>query len=230
MDFGIDGLPDNSIGFIEGYLMQDIEDIKLRVSFHSYLNYSDEAFLKAFSAWVEHIWGYGKYSRKSWRNDYIMAMGLAGECGEVLELLKKHARDPKKNILDKEKLKEEMGDVLYYIVKLANRYEIPLKEIIQTNFKKLEERYVNKVRERNTRKSKRRSTSIKRRTRKTVTKSKARNPFHEKSEQLKESFCPQCGFSHNKIMEGCLREVFCCDCGFGHVPGYKDCVVIKNPC
>ena len=48
------------------------------------------------------------------------ALGLAGESGEVCDLLKKHwgHRQP----LDREKLKKELGDVLWYVGAIADQF------------------------------------------------------------------------------------------------------------
>ena len=71
------------------------------------------------------------------RDLYIMSTGLPGESGEVCELLKKHVRDGK---LDTEKLKKELGDVLFYLTRIALRFDLTLDEIILANVAKLEDR------------------------------------------------------------------------------------------
>jgi NTP pyrophosphatase (non-canonical NTP hydrolase) len=45
-----------------------------------------------------------------------LGLGLAGECGEVVELVKKLLRDGK---LDSDHLCEELGDVAYYWARLC---------------------------------------------------------------------------------------------------------------
>lgn len=67
------------------------------------------------------------------------SMGLAGEAGETCDLLKKvifHGHD-----LDKEKLKLELGDVLFYLTWLADVYGFQMSEIAQANITKLRARY-----------------------------------------------------------------------------------------
>lgn len=69
------------------------------------------------------------------------ALGLTGEAGEVADLIKKvighgHA-------LDVEKLKLELGDVLWYIAALANDLGITLQDIAEANIEKLKKRYPN---------------------------------------------------------------------------------------
>ena len=72
------------------------------------------------------------------------ALGLAGETGEVLEIIKKMIRD-KGGVFetipeDREKLKKELGDVLWYLSALAFYNDIKLEDIAKTNLEKLASR------------------------------------------------------------------------------------------
>lgn len=58
-----------------------------------------------------------------WRQRFIMATGAAGENGEVLELLKKHARD---GHLDEHQLALELGDALVYLTRIAQDHGLTL--------------------------------------------------------------------------------------------------------
>jgi NTP pyrophosphatase (non-canonical NTP hydrolase) len=70
------------------------------------------------------------------------ALGLAGEVGEVLEHIKKDRREGERHQpMDKEALTKELGDVLWYLTKVANTYEISLKDIAQGNIDKLTKRH-----------------------------------------------------------------------------------------
>jgi len=71
------------------------------------------------------------------RQKFIMTVGLGGEVGEVLELLKKDVRDGK---LDVDDLALELGDVLYYLVKIADSHGLRLKDLMERNKAKLEHR------------------------------------------------------------------------------------------
>nr|WP_253256408.1 nucleoside triphosphate pyrophosphohydrolase family protein [Moorella sp. E306M] len=67
------------------------------------------------------------------------AMGLAGETGEVVDYLKKvcfHGHP-----LDKNKLAEELGDLLWYIATIANTADLYLDRIADRNIEKLKKRY-----------------------------------------------------------------------------------------
>ena len=68
-----------------------------------------------------------------------LCMGLCGECGEVVDYLKKYIYHG--HLVEKKKLVEELGDVMWYITNLATLFEIPMTYILEENIKKLEERY-----------------------------------------------------------------------------------------
>lgn len=66
-------------------------------------------------------------------------MGLAGETGEVVDILKKavfHGHET-----DVAKLKDELGDVLWYLANLATELDLNLEDIADQNIEKLRKRY-----------------------------------------------------------------------------------------
>jgi NTP pyrophosphatase (non-canonical NTP hydrolase) len=65
------------------------------------------------------------------------ALGLVGEAGEASEKVKKWHRDGKLVPLD---LAKELGDVLYYLTRLANTVGYRLEDIAQLNVEKLNDR------------------------------------------------------------------------------------------
>jgi len=68
------------------------------------------------------------------------ALGLAGETGEVMELIKKGMRD--QHVVDRERLTKELGDVLWYLARIADDHGIKLSDIAATNLNKLAQRKV----------------------------------------------------------------------------------------
>lgn len=66
-------------------------------------------------------------------------MGLCGESGECIDLVKKHLHHGHE--LDKEKLTKELGDVLWYVAEIATYLQIDLEEIMEKNIEKLNKRY-----------------------------------------------------------------------------------------
>ena len=69
----------------------------------------------------------------------IYAMGLSGEAGEVVDLLKKNVGH--KHDLDKAKLVKEIGDVFWYLAVLGNRLGFPITANPDLNSDKLDSLY-----------------------------------------------------------------------------------------
>ncbi len=71
------------------------------------------------------------------RHDVLIngVMGLCGESGEAIDLVKKHLAQG--HPLDREKLIKELGDVAWYLAETA----WALEEVLQTNIDKLKARY-----------------------------------------------------------------------------------------
>ena len=69
----------------------------------------------------------------------ISACGLAGEAGEVVELIKKYVGHGQTPSLTR--IGEELGDVLWYVADIASRYDLNLDGIAANNIRKLRERY-----------------------------------------------------------------------------------------
>lgn len=67
------------------------------------------------------------------------AMGLSGEAGEVIDLVKKHMFQGHE--MDIEKLIDEAGDCLWYIAEIAAGLGVTLEEIARHNIDKLWKRY-----------------------------------------------------------------------------------------
>ena len=66
-------------------------------------------------------------------------MGMCGEAGEAIDLLKKHRAQGA--ALDIDRLAKEVGDCLWYIAEFAEASGISLAEIAQRNIAKLKARY-----------------------------------------------------------------------------------------
>ena len=69
-------------------------------------------------------------------------LGLANEAGEVAGKVKKIFRD-KGGVIggtEREALKAELGDVLWYLAQVCTELEIPLDEVAESNLDKLLDR------------------------------------------------------------------------------------------
>lgn len=69
------------------------------------------------------------------------ALGLVGEAGEVAELVKKHLFHG--HPIDKAAVTKELGDVLWYVARLAAALGISLGDVAVRNLDKLQRRYPN---------------------------------------------------------------------------------------
>lgn len=66
-------------------------------------------------------------------------MGLAGESGECVDIVKKAMFQGHE--LDKDKLLEELGDCMWYCAELASGLGVSLETVAMNNYKKLLKRY-----------------------------------------------------------------------------------------
>ena len=70
---------------------------------------------------------------------YNGILGLAGETGECADLVKKHFYQDGREII--QNLKDEAGDVLWYVVEVISAMGWTLEEVAQHNVDKLRKRY-----------------------------------------------------------------------------------------
>jgi NTP pyrophosphatase (non-canonical NTP hydrolase) len=66
-------------------------------------------------------------------------MGLCGESGEAIDILKKSMYQG--HPLDEEHLKKELGDVAWYLAEAATALGVPLSAILEGNLAKLKARF-----------------------------------------------------------------------------------------
>lgn len=68
------------------------------------------------------------------------ALGLASEAGEVAGKVKKYMRDGGSFTFLRDQLRDELGDVLWYVATLAHDLDLDLDEVALNNIKKLTDR------------------------------------------------------------------------------------------
>ena len=66
-------------------------------------------------------------------------MGLCGESGEAIDLVKKHLFQGHE--LDREAMATELGDIAWYLAEAATALELDLDDILEANIAKLRRRY-----------------------------------------------------------------------------------------
>ena len=72
----------------------------------------------------------------------VPMLGLAGETGQLLSEYKKHLRDGEAHRLFKERVSEELGDLLWYIANVAGKFDLTLDEIAAGNLAKVRARFM----------------------------------------------------------------------------------------
>lgn len=91
---------------------------------------------------------YQRLSRRTWRRVYTdhpivyPTLGLVNEAGEVAGKVKKIFRD-KGGVIspeDREALKSELGDVLWYLAQICTELDLSLEEVAAYNLTKLFDR------------------------------------------------------------------------------------------
>lgn len=75
-------------------------------------------------------------------NDLHMIIGITTESSEISDAYKKHFAYGKE--LDLVNIKEEVGDIMWYISNLCNLHDWDLRDIMSTNIAKLQARYPEK--------------------------------------------------------------------------------------
>jgi len=77
-----------------------------------------------------------QYPTDGARGEAISLFGLIGEIGSLLTTFKKRLRDKEAYRSFHADLREEMGDVLWYLANLSKKYQLSLNDIAQFNLEK----------------------------------------------------------------------------------------------
>lgn len=96
-----------------------------------------------FKTFFETVKETAQYDNKQYAVVYP-ALGLAGETGEAVDIIKKTIRyggNPKDLGKRTEAMKLELGDVMWYWANLVQDLGFDYKEILQMNYDKLHARY-----------------------------------------------------------------------------------------
>lgn len=80
---------------------------------------------------------------QEWQDGLHAAMGLVTESGEILDAYKKEMYGKRKPIRP-DNIREECGDIIYYLNALMNAYKLTFKDAVKDNVVKLANRYLDK--------------------------------------------------------------------------------------
>ncbi len=72
----------------------------------------------------------------------VPLLGLAGETGTLLTEYKKWLREGAAYQIFKERIAEDLGDILWYVANIASKEGLDLEEVAQENLKKLQARWL----------------------------------------------------------------------------------------
>src|SRR3989344_7435965 len=80
-----------------------------------------------------------------YHNAKDLAIGIITESSELLEHFRWKSENEVKDLLnnpkEREEIESEMADILYFLVRLAQRYDIDLSEVLNKKIQLNEERY-----------------------------------------------------------------------------------------
>lgn len=76
----------------------------------------------------------------AWRAPSYLVAGLCSEAGEVAGVFKRQIRDGTPHEDAREKMRDELGDVLWYVARLAAEYDLDLSDVARRNIDKLRDR------------------------------------------------------------------------------------------
>jgi len=71
----------------------------------------------------------------------IPLLGLAGEAGQLLSEYKKRLRDGPSHVRFVDRVREELGDILWYVSNVASKYGLELEDIAAANLAKTRARF-----------------------------------------------------------------------------------------
>ncbi len=66
-------------------------------------------------------------------------MGLCGESGEAIDIVKKHLAQG--HALERAALIKELGDIAWYLAETAYALDVSLEDVLEANIEKLRKRY-----------------------------------------------------------------------------------------
>lgn len=93
--------------------------------------------IDSYATWTEQLWFISGPRKLAEKDFTVMGFGLAGETGEVMEILKKRVRDGQ---LDLDRLTKELGDVAYYWARICKAFGLKPSAVLAANVAKIEDR------------------------------------------------------------------------------------------
>jgi NTP pyrophosphatase (non-canonical NTP hydrolase) len=73
----------------------------------------------------------------------VPLLGIAGEAGQLLSEYKKRLRDGPSHVRFVDRVREELGDILWYVSNVASKYGVELEDVAASNLAKTRARFGN---------------------------------------------------------------------------------------
>jgi len=117
----------------------------MREKIEEYMNFTDKTIFPNSVDFETFIQRLHKLNEKGTNIERLLtaAIGLSDESGEFLGLVKKLVFHNKE--YDRERLIDELSDILWYMSHALKALGISLEELIDHNMRKLTERYLSKI-------------------------------------------------------------------------------------
>ena len=80
-------------------------------------------------------------AREPARHEIIPLLGLVGEVGGLLGEYKKRLRDGKIHRNFRSEVAEELGDILWYVANVADKFDLDLEQVVSKNLQKVHDRW-----------------------------------------------------------------------------------------
>lgn len=93
--------------------------------------------LNDYQVWTSTTAIYPGADKKNQEELVYLALGLSDEAGEVAGKVKKYLRD---GVLDHDLLAKELGDVMWYVMRLASWLDMSGEALLDMNVEKLSKR------------------------------------------------------------------------------------------
>ena len=84
----------------------------------------------------------GDDPRQPYRHDVVPLLGLVGEVGGLLGEYKKRLRDGELHRGFADEVAEELGDIMWYVANVADKFALDLEEVAADNLKKVADRWL----------------------------------------------------------------------------------------
>ncbi len=106
--------------------------------------------LEGYQEWVQEVSFDPFAGQKSTMELMYIQMGISGEAGELTEAIKKLVRTHGHNATayatseERAHMKEELGDIMWYIARMCNFFDVTIEELVVANMIKLKARHAHK--------------------------------------------------------------------------------------